>query len=925
MLAGAVGRLPPYRVSPAYKTTVPVFVAAPPTLVSGVDIIERFLGTITVTAQTPDESSPGEPNLSTPPVIGADRWVVLQDRVAARPVSPFSLPLDVVGVGARGAEALSKLGSPWVKPGEQLQPHLADISWLEEPRDALARLAEQDIDVLIVDAFDGRWLDSMTRRRARSLGAVRVVIVLGVGDGGPLEAVDIHMPTARSVLTVKGPPIDAQFPAVSSFLLALSHDLPLHEALATARNAAAGVRIDLSASPESLHDLRLTSAWAELERDLAELSGSVGPGTAEELIRQGTAGLPAAAQDAVRELVTGVSEARRMMEVDFAMESEGLHPLARARRRLAEAHEAVRKLRALPVARDTPAEQPFRVVNMGLRRQGDILAPGALSNYVDPERSLVAGGRYDLDVQIGAPWLKSLVADDPETAQLHLPDDRRGNDVQVTVFGDDVTVLGERTQVLHVPPVGPSDVVSFGLIMPNAVGSTWLRLSVFHRENLLQTFRLDLLVTDAEERQAEPVLAAHLQHSATRDWTNVARLGPRAVSLTVNADPAGGHRIFIKSRDVAATLPVDIARQDQAASELRRILMDAVDEKVDDAETVWRLAKKGRDLYFWIFERLGEDNDEGLRRLRRSADQAIQIIRADVAQAVPWSLVYDWSLPEVMYGGDRPPVCFGRTDDGRPCAHHAGSKAVCVSGFWGIRHRLEELLPDPSRRDMPEKVAVGNPGVLVADGVQDDASKALQERLPPIVAPGAIRTLSAEDSLLDSLFHVDRPGIVLVLGHYETRYYVDQPEASRIGLLTADGFLWGNAITEQAVERGRWKPPHSVVFLLSCRSMESTLTELTSLFSSLQGVRAGAIIGTECDVYSDLAVDFTLELLGVMTGRAAPSTALIDDDQAPTPKSTQEFAQAVRIARRRIVMDKGNPRGFVFGAFGPAELGLLQA
>jgi hypothetical protein len=90
----------------------------------------------------------------------------------------------------------------------------------------------------------------------------------------------------------------------------------------------------------------------------------------------------------------------------------------------------------------------------------------------------------------------------------------------------------------------------------------------------------------------------------------------------------------------------------------------------------------------------------------------VQVIRADPDQAVPWSLVYDWSLPTALRGVAAPPVCFGRTDDGRPCTHGPDDKKVCVFGFWGIRHLVEELLADRGRDDIPGEVAVGNPGAL---------------------------------------------------------------------------------------------------------------------------------------------------------------------------------------------------------------------
>jgi len=146
-------------------------------------------------------------------------------------------------------------------------------------------------------------------------------------------------------------------------------------------------------------------------------------------------------------------------------------------------------------------------------------------------------------------------------------------------------------------------------------------------------------------------------------------------------------------------------------------------------------------------------------------------------------------------------------------------RLVCVYGFWGIRHQLEELLADPARRRIPDEVPVGNPGALVALGVKDDATKTLERRLSPILTPGAVRTLTTKDKLLDSLFGADRPGIVLVLGHLQTEPRFGQPDGSRILLFTADGWLQGKAITDRNLEFGSWESPNSVVLLLSCKSV----------------------------------------------------------------------------------------------------------
>jgi hypothetical protein len=922
MLSRAVDRLPAHRTGASTPPAVPILAATSPSvrLVSAVDVTERLMRTLPADPAAPSE---GQPFLG-------DRVVALEDRGAEQPVNAFSLPLELVAVGPRGADALNNIGSPWVRSDPQLQPHIAEVTWLEEPRDVVQWLADRAIDVLVIDAADAQSLASMmTRRARRAAHTLRTVVILGQGDGGPLDAAAIQLPAGRSVLTVKGPPNDTQLAAVNSFLVALSHDLPLHDALVGARALHPAVSIDLSASPASLHDLRLSAAWGVLERELAALSGTVGPGSAQQLRQQLAVQPGTSAYDDVDELVTGVTDARTM-HVDFARETLGLHPLARARRSLAVAEAATHRLQtAGPISRATDTAQPPRVVNIGVRRGDDMVAaPDADSVYVEATRSLVAGGRYDLDVQIGAPWRHSLVVDDPKDAQIQLPDEDTGTELQISLFSDDVTVVGASTQALYVPSAGPSAVMTFALVLPSGPRTTRVRLSVFHRDNLIQTLRLDVPITIEEVVHSSPILVARLEHSATRDWTNVEQLGNRALSLTLNADGVGGHRLFLKRGEITATLPVDATREHHAANEIRQILTRTIDRPSDAAATVWQLAQQGQRVYHWIRNRLDDDAADAIRALRSSVDQTIQVVRADHDQAIPWALLYDWSLPETVLGDDPPPVCFGRLDAGGPCAHGANDRAVCVLGFWGMRHRMEELLADPTVRDIPWRVAVGNPSVLVALGVEDDATEALERRLPQVVEPGAVRTLTRQDRLLDALFDPTRPGIVLVLGHNETADIFGEPTGPRIQLLTADRWLQGKGISQSEDKHGRWQPPHSIVLLLSCASAAPAVTELTSYLSALQAVKAGAIVGTECDVYSDLAVEFTLHIQAAMTGRAVPAPANHDggDREQPqlAPVAACTFAQAMRVARHRIVIDDKDPRGFVFGAFGPAELTLFQ-
>jgi hypothetical protein len=902
LLSDAVFRLPATRVGTTLRPAVPVFVSLPASLdlLISTAAIDQLLA-----QQVP---------------IATDARVLIHHRTTSSPVSPFTLPLDLVASGDRGPGILETFDrSPWVQADQGVQSHLASSRDIPDVVELAEYLAEHDVDLIVLDASAAQRLSAAQPAAGRQ-SVLRAVVVLAEGNGGLLDGAGAAVPWARSTFLVKGPPDAEQFTVLQQLLVALSHDLPLHDALVFLRNGMATPnRVQLFASPDSLHDLRLTSAWSAIERSLAGINGTVGQRAGEDEAHLSEA-MPQADPSLLRRVVDDVAEVRRL-NLDFAFESRGLLPLASAWQRLVSAFDGARLLRnggqnGAQVPSAAAQDPQPRVVNLGLRRGAEVLAaPNTGSTYVDPSRSLVAGGRYELDVQIGAAWQASLVVGEPPAIDLLLPDDRRGHDLHVSVFGEKVRIEGPATRVLRLPPAGPSEVISFAVVMPVAEGPVHLRVSVYYRQNLLQTFRLDGLVAAAEQVHAEPILVAELDHSATHDWGNLDELGRRALSLTLNTDGRDGHQLYIKGLKVAATVRVDVDREDNLMKDIRQVLTESVEKTRSPQSTVWALAELGRSLFGAVFSEVDDAAAEALRTVSRSTDETLQVVRANTDRAVGWPLVYDWLLPDVMFGGPEPEVCFGRGMNGGPCGHSAADGVVCVLGFWGLRHRLEELLADPVREDMPIDVAVRNPNVLVALGVDDDATKSLAGRLSSAGTAG-VHVLGPQDSLLADLWKPDRPGIVIVLGHHETRDLVGEPQGARIELLTADRWLRGGKLIDQAQQQGRWRPPHSVVLLLSCRSAAAAPTEMTTFLKALQGARAGAVIGTECDVFSDVAVEFATALL----------TSMFVDGTGPGSRGrSASFAEAVRRARQSIVVDRRDPVGFAFDAFGPADLRLTRA
>ncbi|WIM93244.1 CHAT domain-containing protein [Actinoplanes oblitus] len=882
----AVGALPDFRTGSSSPPALPIFVSVPRELA-------LIRSDVLVSQVLPPSNEP-------------PRWVAVHDRPAFGQVAPFVLPLTIVGVGERGADALRRVEqTPWSSPDESLQAHLADITWLDEPADVIRRQPEGDVDVLVLDAYDARALTA-----AGSSAGIRAAIVLGAGPAAAHTDPESVLPLARSVITVAGPPDAVQLDIIALLLRGVSRDLPLHEAVreAATHHDAQGRVIALSASPDALHDLRLTAAWDSVEGSVVALSGTIGAGTGSTTV---ASMFPPEQHELGRSLIADVDAARHL-EFSFTGEAHGLIPLAIARKAVADAERAARELASAfaPGTDPTVTRDGVRVVNLGLRRRGDQVGPpGVRTSYVEHVCSLAAGQRYDLEVQIGAAWPQSLVVGELPSVDMLLPDDRRGHDLHVAVFTDTMTVVGEATRVLRLPPSGPSPVLTFPLVA-GAAGPAWARVSLYHRDNLLQTFRLDLLVEEAERTHPGMVASAGLQHSATRDWGNLGALGRRALSLTVNSDGARGHRLFVKGEDLAVTLPIDHDRGEEVAREVRQILTANVNRAISSAEALWRLAVRGSDLFTFLFDRLREEAD-ALAAVCRREDETLQIIRADPAESVPWSLVYDWDLPDFRYGDESPPVCFGRTEEGRRCTHHSTDGVVCVYGFWGIRHHVEELLAAPRETDLPGTLRITEPSVLVALGVDPAATGDLVGRLSAVFPPPRVRHLGSTDRLLDSLFSADRPAVVIVLGHHKTTDVVSEPVGSRIALRTADGWLQAKEITRRRRQNGSWQPPQSIVMLLSCGSAAPAPTAMSSFLAALNGVGAGAVLGTECDVYSDLAADFAINVLAALAGAEPIGRAL-------------PFAGAVRAARHRIVIDKGDARGLAFAAFGPAELALVR-
>ena len=99
-------------------------------------------------------------------------------------------------------------------------------------------------------------------------------------------------------------------------------------------------------------------------------------------------------------------------------------------------------------------------------------------------------------------------------------------------------------------------------------------------------------------------------------------------------------------------------RQRQVARYPARVATNAEAEAVFD-KTIRELAVVGRNLYRGMF--IGRSRStETLRLLRAEANHTIQVVRHDREAIVPWSVMYDYPIPEQISGVQPEAVCLGQ-------------------------------------------------------------------------------------------------------------------------------------------------------------------------------------------------------------------------------------------------------------------------
>jgi hypothetical protein len=794
--------------------------------------------------------------------------------------NPFQLPLRLVTLGQTRQAILGFERHRWVQEAIRLKglaiQHVPAYAGLRHT------LSGADIDAIVCD--DYRLPNVLDTIRAVSLSARPELIVSWPTRGVVLGALDV--PSGTSLY---------QLPSVAHGRLTRAVDIGL-QGLVTAdptvelptRTGVGGI---VYCGPDTMGASRFPQAGEQVEREAAYLEALA---RAMELVDPASIDF---------ERVLGkVREAREVLTPEVEQAAALILPMSETIADLRASASALGAKVPRTLTRDARerlvAEQQRRV-DVALRR----VSSAGVAEYIARQARLEPKTEYRLCVKIGQAFPESLLEAPPPPIDPLLPKRAARHRLTVVLFPKDLRTRGPRVRPLALPEFGPSREVSFGIVTPASFDALEARIAIYYGNQLLQNYRF---VADADGTRAT------LEFSQTAQFKNLDKLGKRALSLSMNEDADGStHSIMLYRDGVAKRFRIpapimktatdgfwDFLKQATGPDKTKPRFSTYPEEGEPIAPEFHEVLKQAIDLGNELYRGLKKDVrqlTEELAVLRGNSDVPVQITRLHRNYVFPWTVFYDWLIPEEADGDVK--VCTGWLEDGKPCAHNANSRVYCANGCWGIRHVLEEQIGGAATNADAglELIMPKRPGAVLLSADQDQKDlDTLMELLPDVLAP-----LLPAENLLERVWDADsHPAIAIIYGHTETEVKNGRRIPKRI-TLPGRKFLSTLSIDQKTESDGELNEPRPVILLLACDTALIDVGTLNDFVSSFHYARAPVIIGTESVAFRSLLARFAREM----------TVALADG--RPLGKSLREF--------RRGMIRAGNPIPFVFHAVGTAE------
>jgi hypothetical protein len=328
----------------------------------------------------------------------------------------------------------------------------------------------------------------------------------------------------------------------------------------------------------------------------------------------------------------------------------------------------------------------------------------------------------------------------------------------------------------------------------------------------------------------------------------------------------------------------------------------------DVATTIRKLAEWGMRLHSAFFDRFAKPGSKlrtDLVRLIDATDEAIQVVRFSYEDVFFWTLLYDWDRPS----NPNADVCLGWKLDTSgaavPCGHDSSSALYCVRGFWGVRHRIEECVDQPSGSITTISApASGKPVRVVADAGVPGGKTLAADLATDLGAPNVEAGPGVPATLLDLLFDKpsERPALLILLGHHERQARVAGGNLSRFRVDGTPTWLSEDDVRARAKKKtDAWSQPRSLILMMACESAATGLTTLTDFVTVWTVSGASAIVGTDAVIGSSLAADFAVRFSHRVW------------------KEKETLGTAMTGIRGELLAE-GNPLAFLFHAIGDVDL-----
>ncbi|GGH65781.1 hypothetical protein HNQ91_002008 [Filimonas zeae] len=711
--------------------------------------------------------------------------------------------------------------------------------------------------------------------------------------------------------------------------------------------------ITVYSSPESGHYLRISTAADTYLNKIQHLAATTHPGNNMDFITRvnedSTAGFE----------IRNFLQLQRESETDSFSGMEALFPkrgfmgftnLSLCEQRLTEQMGHIKHIQTawqeLVNNRDVfelLRKKQERRVNVMLDEFTDTLT----FTPVDAGKPLYTGRTYRLTVLIGQSLQENLVEGLVQAIDPLLPDpeNKEGHLLDIVVFAKEFRLQTAALQQVKLPLLGASEKADFLLVAP-ALPEAQLRICVFFKNSLLQAFILEAgIIREKQDASSSKNLSVKPDLATSEKFTNLDEMPARDLYIGMNKDAGGTHTLFVKKDDVTcevhALTPQMIEEAQKAHNQLltnlyftpegyaRFSFRKTPGTPPDDAflQAIKKMARSGERLLRQLHGGTQQLRD-ALALVREQHALNIQIGRHNMNNAFPWPLLYDYILPYKDAAREAAfPVCMGRpfapdehaafrNKKGFGCPHNPDTEVFCVEGFWGLRHKIEQIITGDTPSDNHRKIELSdNSSILLVCNSKDPDTDRLHTTLKKHaqLREDQVVLVNPTMNLMDWLWdNQRRPVMLIVVGHMETQLKANEPEEPRI--LTFPPSEWNNStpipkdkwIYEEILfnyyyTKKRWKDaPLPLVLLINCSSAQLNVTGPASIVRGFWTSGACAIVGTECDITSGLAARFVEEVTGSLLNGVP-------------------LGDAIQLFNSNLVQC-GNPPPFVFTCYGSTDL-----